>query len=101
MILMIAGQRSTSKTCADLKATLYFDKVQFAESNIPFSFSDIVIVIVIVTEFPQIWMGLRDRFCLNFDYHKATIYVENMLVFESFRATLYFDNVQSEYDMPV
>ena len=64
MILMIAGQRSTSKTCADLKATLYFDKVQFAESNIPFSFSDIVIVIV--TEFPQIWMGLRDRFCLNF-----------------------------------
>ena len=99
MILMIAGQRSTSKTCAGLKATLYFDKVQFAESNMPFSFSNIVIVIV--TEFPQIWMGLRDRFCLNFDYHKATVYVENMLVFESFRATLYFDNVQSEYDMPV
>ena len=37
----------------------------------------------------------------NFDDRKATFYVENMRTFESFKATLYFDHVQREFDIPV
>ena len=83
------------------KATPYFDNVHFAESNIPFSFSDIVVVIVIVTEFSQYgWVWGMDFIIISIftrQRHAWTI----ACGMDSLTATLYFDNVQIEFYIPV